>query len=356
MRISPLAFAVVVAAGCTTMGPAAKEGHSVGLSLREATKLVESFEARQLPPSKKPPPPTTMEEALAVLKSDRLDLFPDSVAWLSAQPSPEALALKAQTMLAWGEAELTVAEVLANTADKLDENVRALQVRKLAQADSAQLDKERAKVALFRETDQALRLLAAEHVAAGVEDSETVIAQKPDDYVGYRISADAHRLRNEWKEFSQMVAKVEEKNPDSNGLIFLRGVAAQMRDGDASQAIGFYRQALEKDPAFVRAQAQLVLVQGNVFEQKIELEKLRAIAPDHQIVRWAGPGIELAFHEAQERHRTDITHRRECIRGTGAKKGESRNTGPCFSFVRASSRNRPPWHSRRWRPRNSAEA
>src|SRR5256885_2191297 len=92
---------------------------------------------------------------------------------------------------------------------------------------------ERAKVQLYRDTDQALRLLAAEHVAAGVEDAQKYIAQKPDDYVGYRIAADAARLRNQWKEFSENVAKVEEKNPDSNGLVFLRGVASQMRDGDA---------------------------------------------------------------------------------------------------------------------------
>jgi tetratricopeptide (TPR) repeat protein len=271
------------------------------MSLREATALVESFESKQVPASRKPPAPTTMEESLAVLKSDRLDLFPGSVAFLSSQTTPEATALKAQTLLAWGEAELTVAEVLATTADRLDQNVRALQVRKLSEADSAKLDAERARVQLYRDTDQALRLLAAEHVAAGVEDAQKIIDAKPDDYVGYRISADAHRLRNEWKEFSDDVAKVEEKNPDSNGLIFLRGVAAQMRDGDANEAIKLYRQALENDPQFVRAQAQLVLVQTNVFEQKKELEKLKAIAPDHQIVRWAGPGIEQAFEEAQER-------------------------------------------------------
>jgi tetratricopeptide (TPR) repeat protein len=297
-------FALVTFGGaaCMTAAPPPPDNtRAVGLSLREASSLVQAFEAKQVAPSQRPPAPTTTQEAEAVLKSDRLDLFPAAVSLLSTQTSPEAMALKAQLLLAWGEAELTVAEVLADTADKLDENVRALQVRKLDEGETAKLEAESAKVSLFRNTDQALRLLAAEHVAAGVEDAQKVIAQKPDDYTGYRIAADAHRLRNEWKQFSDMVAKVEEKNPDSNGLVFLRGVAAQMRDGDANQAIGFYRQALENDPQFIRAQAQIVLVQSNVFEQKKELDKLKAIAPDHQIVRWAGPGIEEAHKGALAR-------------------------------------------------------
>lgn len=271
------------------------------MSLREATKLVETFEARQVPAQQKPGAPASVQDAVSALKADRLDLFQGAASYLASQSSPEAQALHAQILLAWGEAELTVAEVLANTADRLDEGVRALQVRRPSEADAAKLESEQARVQLYRDTDQALRLLAAEHVAAGVEEAQKVIAAKPDDYTGYRIAADAHRLRNEWKEFSEMVAKVEEKNPDSNGLIFLRGVAAQMRDGDAKEAAKFYREALEKDPGFIRAQAQLVLVQKNVFEQKTELDKLKVIAPDHQIVRWAGPGIQQAYEDAVQR-------------------------------------------------------
>jgi tetratricopeptide (TPR) repeat protein len=287
---------------CGTAQPAQQQpARTVGLSLKEATALVAAFEAKQVPASHKPATVSSKEEALTALKSDRIDMFPSAVEWLDKQEGVEMTALKAQTLLAWGEAEITVAEVLARTADRLDENVRSLQVRKLNEADTQKLEAERARVQLYRDTDQALRLLAAEHVGAGIEAAKKVIAEKPDDYVGYRVAADAHRLRSEWKDFSAMVTKVEEKNPDSNGLVFLRGVAAQMRDGDATEAVKLYRQALEKDPNFVRAQAQLVLVQTNIFEQKKELDKLKAIAPDHQIVRWAGPGLEQAHKAALER-------------------------------------------------------
>ncbi|MBI1947303.1 MAG: hypothetical protein HYS27_16535 [Deltaproteobacteria bacterium] len=290
-------------AACVTAAPppAGRPARTVGLSMSEATALVESFEQKQVPPGKKPAAPTSLEECLAVLKSDRIDLFPDAITFLDGQTTPEAAALRAQVQLAWGEAELTVAEVLASLADRIDGRVRALMVRKLAAAGRASLEADLAKLHLYRDTDEALRLLAAEHVAIGMEGAQKVIAERPDDYVGYRVAADGHRLRNEWRDFSAMVVKVEESNPDSNGLVFLRGVAAQMRDGDAVEAIKLYRQALERDPQFVRAQAQLVLVQTNIFEQKKELDKLRALSPDHQIVRWAGPGVDEAFQAALER-------------------------------------------------------
>lgn len=280
---------------------AAVPARRVGISLREATTLVAAFEARQVPAQKKLPAPTSLAEATAVLKSDRIDAFPDAVAYLAGQPGAEALALKAQILLAWGEAELTVAEVLADTADRLDEGARSLQLRKSTPEVQAQLDSERARIQLFRDTDEALRLLAAEHVAAGVEDANKYVKDKPDDYVGYRVAADAHRLREEWKEFADNIAKVEERNPDSNGLTFLRGIAAHWRDDNDAEAITLFKQAMEKDPQFVRAQAQLVLVTASIFEQHKELGKLREIAPDHQLVRWAGPGIEAAHARAVER-------------------------------------------------------
>ena len=293
--------AVLVGACATSSPPAMEPVRAAALSLAEATALVDAFEAGRLPPAQRPPPPTTMAEAVGVLKSDRLDLFPGAVDLLSTQHTPEAMALRAQILLAWGEAELTIAEILANTADKLDDGIRPSQMRRLSDEEAARLAAERAKIAGYRDTDQALRLLAAEHVAAGDDEAHKLMAAKPNDYAGYRVAADAHRLRSEWERFGDMVAKLQERNPDSNGLVFLRGIAAHMRDGDTAQAIVCYRQALQNDPQFIRAQAQLVLVQTDILEQKAELDRLREIAPDHQIVRWAGPDIDLAYTRVRQR-------------------------------------------------------
>ncbi len=302
VAVSTFAAAVV---GCASAQPTAQGSsgrRTVGLSLKEAQQIVAGFESKQVPPQKAVGVPGDTKAALEILKSDRIDAFPAAVAWLGKQEGYDALALKAQVELAWGEAELTVAEVLSHTASQLEQNLRGWEVRKsLSDADKAKIQAERERIAVYRETDEALRLLAAEHVGQGAEDAEKAIGQKPDDYVGYRIAADAARLRNQWPEFTANVKKVEAQNPDSNGLKFLRGVEAYMRDGDSREAATHFRDALAGDPAFVRAQAQLVLVSPNIFEQHKELMALQGMAPDHQIVRWAGPGIENAHTAAKER-------------------------------------------------------
>lgn len=300
--LSAVALAAALV-GCTTSSPPETASRrTVGLSLKEAQALVVAFEQKQVAPQKAIAAPTDVAAALEILKSDRIDAFPGAVAFLKDKEGYDALALKAQLELAWGEAELTVAEVMAQTASKLEHDLRGYEARRnLSDADKSRIAADRERIALYRETDEALRLLAAEHVGDGADDAAKVIAQKPDDYVGYRIAADAARLRNHWSEFTEMVKKVEAAKPDSNGLKFLRGVEAYMRDGDASEASKHFKDALSGDPGFVRAQAQLVLVSANIFAQHTELQALKAIAPDHQIVRWAGPGIEAAHEAAKER-------------------------------------------------------
>jgi len=302
-----LALALSLVDGCASAPPAGAPvfRRNVGLTEEQAQAIVAAFEARQVAPGKALAPPTDLKAALEALKTDRIDGFPASVAFLQTQTGYEATSLTAQTLLAWGEAELVVAEVLARTAALLEQDVRAVELRRRkTDADKKWLAEERARIDLFRETDEALRILAAEHVAGGAELAEKAVAEKPSDYVGYRIAADAARLRNDWATFTDSVTKVQAANPDSNGLRFLRGVEAFSRDGDAREAGQHFREALQHDPNFVRAQAQLVLVAPTVFDQHKELQALKAVAPDHQIVRWAGPGIEAAHAGAIERQRT----------------------------------------------------
>jgi hypothetical protein len=300
-------LAAVALAGCATPSNARHKA----LTLVEAKAIVAAFEARQVPPSSAVVVAPGEAGALEVLKSDRLDAFPAAIAAIASMEARDdaggdvdvtGVALRAQLHLAWAEAELTVAEVLARTATSLDTTVRALEVRGDQGVEEQQhLERERERIASYRETDEALRLLAAEHVDAGYREADLVIQHAPDNYVGYRVAADAARLRNQWQRFGELLTRVEAHNPDSNGLRFLRGVAAWMRDGDASTAAGFFRSALQHDPAFVRAQAQLVLVAPTIMEQHRELEALKAMSPDHQIVRWAGPGIDVAHTAAVER-------------------------------------------------------
>jgi hypothetical protein len=298
--LTALLVAAVVA--CTTTPPPRR-----GLHLDEARALVAAFEASLVPPQQVVQLEPGKAGALAALKTDRLDAFPTAVEQLGpagGELDLESQALRAQLHLAWGEAELTVAEVLARTALSLETTVRALEVRKTENTDElAMLQRARERITHYREVDEALRLLAAEHVDMGHREAEQIIERDPDNYLGYRVAADAARLRHQWQRFGDLLTRIEAHNPDSNGLRFLRGVAAWMRDGDAIAAAGHFRSALQTDPAFIRAQAQLVLIAPTILEQHAELMNLKAMSPDHQLVRWAGPGIETAWNAAVERQK-----------------------------------------------------
>ena len=113
------------------------------------------------------------------------------------------------------------------------------------------------------------------------------------------MAADYYRTVRQWDEFEKMMRRIEKINPQSNGLVFLKGAAAFQRDGELELAEAYYLEALERDPDFVRAQAHLVFMQTDVSRIREELKKLQSINPEHQIVHWAGPAVELAFADWQ---------------------------------------------------------
>lgn len=291
-------------AGCRTAAPAQAARRPVGLTIEEARELVADLEARQAAESVGEPlcEPKSLDDVLEILKRDQIDLFPKGIAYASKQEGARAEALRAQIELAWGEAQSILAEVFADTSGQLDRAVRALEIRVASgEATSRQQDRLLALAELsVRSTvlAEALNRLAAEHVGAGARLAKELIARNPSDYLGYRVAADYYRLREDWPAFETLLRKIEETNPDSNGLVFLRGAAALGRDRNPEEAQKQLRLALEKDPKFTRAQAQLVLSKTGARDTYAEYQRLRALNPHHQIVIWAGEAITTAF-EAQ---------------------------------------------------------
>jgi tetratricopeptide (TPR) repeat protein len=275
----------------------------VGMSLTEAKDIVAALEAQQAKTNEADPlrKPASGEDLLNILKKDEIDLFAAGAAYAATVEAtdPKALALHAQIELAWGEAHLILAELFHDASTRLRQSLRTLNTR----LSLTQTDEQKARIADIKKTieqcdtvSDALNLTAAEHVAIGAKLAQQVITKNPDDYVGYRLAADFYRLRGEWDLFEGMVKKIEATNPESNGLVFLRGTAALQRDGRPSEAADLFRQALAKDPQFTRAQAQLVLSRPTVEDTFGELEKLRALNGNHQIVVWAGPAITAAYN------------------------------------------------------------
>lgn len=303
-RLAALATACVLAACTTTPPPPAAVRPSVGLTLEEAQGLVAEFEARQAAESKGDPlaSPKSLDAVMEILKRDQLDLFEAGVAFSASQEGPAAAALRAQIELAWGEAQQILAEVFRDASGQLRAAVRTLEIRVASgdarESELARLARLEEIVAKSEALAEALTRQSAEHVGTGIRLAKAVIDASPTDYLGYRVAADYYRLRQDWAEFDQMVARIQETNPESNGLVFLRGTAALQRDGDPRAAAALFRQALDNDPKFTRAQALLLTSRGSVREAYAEYQKLRALNPKHQIVLWAGEAITAAF-EAQ---------------------------------------------------------
>jgi tetratricopeptide (TPR) repeat protein len=284
--------AILLLAACASAKPAQCPAVSLsaGPSLDEARAIVAEFESTHLAKgAEHPGDPQSLDDVLDALHSDELDRFPAAVAFASRQQGPEAKALAAQIELAWGEAELTLAEVFSQAAQAMLPSFRAAEARGEHGLE--------ARLYTNRAVADALVRLAAEHTAQGLAHAREVIAAAPDNYQGYRVAADYYRMRERWSDFDAAVAKIEQLNAQSNGLLFLRGVSALQREGDVPKASGFFRAALEKDPKFVRAQVQLMRAQPGFTTRYAEYLKLKAVNPRHQIVVWAGPSLEKA-HES----------------------------------------------------------
>ena len=246
--------------------------------------------------------PKTLADVEAILKRDQVTLFPAAVAFLETfeggpDEARDALALHGQIELAWGEAYMLLLEVLLMVNRGLDEKIAAWEAQgtdALSAEDQGRLQVSREVAAQLPRTIEALKLVSFAHVEAGSQRAHEVIEGHPDNYIGYRVSADFYRMIRDWENFDTMVAELEKLNPKSNGLLFLKGAHAVQVDKDIARATRYYRQALEHDPEFVRAQAHLVLIQPSVKDMLVELDALEAKNPAHQLLRWAGDHLRQA--------------------------------------------------------------
>ena len=250
--------------------------------------------------------PKSLADVDTILHLDQIDLFQGAVDFAAKQPGPDALSLRAQIEIAHSEAQLVVAEVIAESADGLETVIRTLRFR----AESGKTsDEEKAKRTVLeatfheaREVAWALRELAADHARNGATVAQMIMASNEKSYRGYRVAADYHRLRGDWDDFAEDLGYLARENPTSNGLLFLKGVAAQA-EGEADTAVKLYRDALARDPKFVRAQAHIVLLQTNPERAHSELAKLAELNPHHQLITYAGPFIEEAHKAWTSQHK-----------------------------------------------------
>lgn len=250
--------------------------------------------------------PKNLDDVLTILQSDQVDLFPAAVKLAKADPSPRAQTLAAQLELAWGENLRIVAQIIDLLSTDMREEARELAeldaVGKTTPAEKQRLDRLETLVNEEGPIVAALSRVAPTHLREGARIAATLVKAAPEGYEGYRVLADYHRIRSDWAAFDAMVKEVETRNPDSTGLLFLKGIAEGERKGDLEGGIRLLKQALAKDPKFCRAQAQIVFMSSGLTAKFEEYTKLKAMNPNHQLVVVAGPVIE-AVNETREARR-----------------------------------------------------
>lgn len=269
--------------------------------LETAEQLVEMREAGWPPPADDPlREPSSLADVERILKLDQVNLFRVAVAFAAKDDSVRAKALQAQIELAWGESYTVLMEACLQLGRQVDRITLSMQqAQRLSSAEEAYLERLQTLSDRIGRVVELFQVISLSHVAQGAKLAARLIEMFPDNYLGYRVAADHKRLIRDWHGFEQMVEKVESVNPNSNGLSFLHGAAALQRDDDRATAIEYYRQALARDPAFVRAQSHLVMAQTDLDGLVDEYEKLKTMNPAHQMVQWMDAAIELTKRRAR---------------------------------------------------------
>ena len=213
--------------------------------------------------------PKTVADAQDIVRSDNIALFvkADKVftEYLKGHPDDVTnLTWHAQLYLAWADSALVTRQSIE---------------RSLEQGDGAS-----GITALAEEVISDLDEVSEEKLKVGAEKSLAILKTNQETYEGYRLAADLFRLTKDWGQHDGFIKKLEARNPDSNGLRFLKGVVAYSRDKDYHAAERFLKEAVAKDIKFTKAQYYLALnyLSMRRFDHaRVALEQTLAISPGH---------------------------------------------------------------------------
>lgn len=241
--------------------------------------------------------PKSVEDAQNIVRSDNLALFAKADAvfagHLAKQPDDlKNLTWHAQLYLAWADSAMMTRKTLGGSVDKLAKRQERLNEKledpelgedERAEAEAA-LDELGWLVPLAEKTLAELEQVAEEKLAVGKEKTLAILDAHPDTYEGFRLGADYYRMSEEWDRFDKYMGDLEELNPDSNGLRFLKGVVAFSKEKDFVLAERHLSEAVDKDPKFTKAQYYLALSYLNRrrFEEANEaMGRTLEISPGH---------------------------------------------------------------------------
>ncbi|RJO65025.1 MAG: hypothetical protein C4523_17130 [Myxococcales bacterium] len=114
--------------------------------------------------------------------------------------------------------------------------------------------------------------------------SRALVEANPNDYIGHRVQADLYRLAGDKEKMDAEIAAVEKLNPDSVGLLFLKGAAKAQFEKDYAAAIAFYDLALARDPQFAKAlffKGLALHALGKEAEARQTMNEVLRLSPKH---------------------------------------------------------------------------
>jgi hypothetical protein len=300
---------------CASSKGSTNDGSTIGVgidveSMRppEAAQVVQEFQkAYGIPPIPPPDTPvTSMGQVLEIIRGDRLPEYEAARRFAAGKQGSEALTLRAYLDLSYAGALMTAAWILDEerkqdlTELKLVSQAQPFEDAEATKKDHARAAELRTKAADLRKVVRALRVLSEGPLRSGKELAEQAIRQDPKAQLAYLANANYNRLRGRWLEYDRMMRYADEGTEDPPVRTYLRAMEAFERYVDPARCEKLLKETLAKRPDFVRAQANLVLVDEGIEAVHEELQRLKAMSPQHLVVRLAGPMIEEEYKTSQE--------------------------------------------------------
>jgi len=314
-RTAFLLLLTLILSACASSKSSTGDGSTIGTeidveSMRppEAAQIIREFQkAYGIPPVAPPGTPvTSMAQVLEIIRGDRLPEFEEARRFAAGRQGSESLTLRAYLDLSYAGALMTAAWILEEerrqdlTELRQVSAARPLEGTETTKEDRARAVKLQSKAADLRKVVRALRVLSEAPLRSGSDLAEQAIRQDPKAQLAYFANANYFRLRGHWLEYDRMMRYGEDGELDPPVRTYLRAMEAFERYVDPARCEQLLKETLAKRPDFVRAQANLVLVDQGVEAKYEELQALRAMSPQHLVVRLAGPMIEQEHKTAEE--------------------------------------------------------
>jgi len=307
-RLAALA-ALVVLASCATGGHAADSPAADSMSPSEAQAFIaEVTRARGIAVDQTPV--SNMEQLFQVLAGDQVGRFASAEQLVAGKPGIEALTTHATIELAWSDDFTTFSRILDELAQRAVFEVKRLNTKResgraLTAAEASALEQNQKNAAFDAKAKLALSVLAQVHLHAGQGVVYEALRQFPKEPMTYRVAAYLSLLSREWPDFDAAMSWFVDSEKKDAGLVYLRALEALNRRRVPQEATALLREALRLNPNMVRAQAKLVLGEGDIDATHREFERLREVAPQHPMVAIWGPSItsdyelSVSFRQAE---------------------------------------------------------